>query len=74
MSAKRIIEQYRDGKRPPVRGPFTYAEALRLVALNENLLSTLKETAEMLVQVKQIPARTQYMQALALIAEAEAAL
>lgn len=72
MSAKQILEQCRDGKRMPVRGPFTYAEAQRLVALNDKLLATLKETSEMLGQVKQIPARAQYMQACALIAEAEA--
>ena len=43
MRATQILEQYRDGKRMPVRGPFTYAEAQRLVALNDKLLAALKD-------------------------------
>lgn len=43
MRAKQILEQYRDGNRIPVRGPFTYAEASALVALNDKLLAALKE-------------------------------
>lgn len=43
MSAIKILEQYRDGERMPVRGPFTYAQALTLVALNDKLLTALKE-------------------------------
>ncbi|MDP3841071.1 MAG: hypothetical protein Q8Q81_00545 [Oxalobacteraceae bacterium] len=45
MSAREILQQYRDGERTPVPGPFTYVEALGLVTVNQKLLAALKELA-----------------------------
>lgn len=43
MSAQHILKDYIDGRRKPVQGPFTYVEALGLVAVNEQLLDALKD-------------------------------
>lgn len=43
MKASQILKSYRAGERAPVQGPFTYIEALGLVAINEKLLTALKD-------------------------------
>lgn len=46
MSASEILATYRDGKREPVIGPFTYVEALGLVTINQKLQAALKALTE----------------------------